>query len=323
MEVTMEKLKIFSGSSHPQLAEKVSQELGISLSPIEIYRYRTGCFEVALNDNVRGCHVFLFQTSLPKEDLLHCHLWELLEMVSAAKKASAEKITVVMPYCSYARSDKKWRGRMPISGKLLAAFLEAAGMDRILGIDFHSSQFEGFFSLETVVDHLRTLPLIANQLKKLGFNSENSLILPGDEGFHKKAEELGKRLGLEVGSVEKIRLTSDQVKIHSIGGLVEGKRIIVADDEVCTAGTIRAITEKLEELKAESVTVAVTHGLFQGKAFYNLSHPLIKEIIVTDTLPIPDEIQERLPLTIISVVPLLAAAIKEIYTGGSVSKLFE
>lgn len=317
------RLRVFSGSSHPQLASDICQLLGISLSPIETYHYRTGCFEVGLNDNVRGCHVFLLQTSLPDEHLHHRHLWELFQMINAAKKASAAEITVVMPYISYARSDRKWRGRMPIAGKLLVTFLEKAGMDRMVSIDLHSAQLEGFFDTETIVDHLRTLPLIANHLKSQDFSQFNSLILPGDEGFHKRAEDLGERLGLAVGSVEKTRINADKVKIQAIKGGVSGRKIIIADDEICTAGTVREIVEKCTELKAGSVIIAVTHGLFQGKAVENLAHPLIKEIVVTDTLPIPDELKRKLPLTVLSVGPLLAAAIKEIYTQGSISRLFE
>lgn len=319
----MDRLRIFAGSSHPELAKAICQELGVKLSPITVYRYRTGCFEVALEDNVRGCRVFLLQTLLAKEEMLHLHIWELFQMVNAAKKASAKEITVVMPYNGYGRSDKKWRGRMAIAGKLLASLLETAGMDRMVGIDFHSPEFEGFFSETTVVDHLRTLPLAAQYLKTKGLSHNNSLILPGDEGRHKKSEELGRRLGIAVGSVEKTRISDTKVEIRAIQGDVKGKIVIIDDDEICTAGTVRAITEKLEKQKAKAVIISATHGLFQGDALANLSHPLIQEIVVTDTLPIPEKIKENLPLKVLSVAPLLAAAIREIYTEGSVSKLFE
>lgn len=322
-KLNLKRLRIFSGSSHPQLAKEICKILGVPLSLTETYHYRTGCFEIGLNDNVRGCHVFLIQTSLPDENLLHRHLWELFLMINAAKKASAAEITVVMPYISYARSDKKWRGRMPIAGKLLSSFLEKAGMDRMVTIDLHSAQIEGFFDTETIVDHLRALPLIANHLMHKGLNQKNALLLPGDEGFHKRAEDLGNRLGIPVGSVEKIRLADERVKIQAIKGKLRGKRIIIVDDEICTAGTVREIVEKSSKLGAKSIIVAATHGLFQGKAIENLTHPLIKEILVTDTIPIGEEIQNKLPLTIISVAPLLGSAIREIYTQGSVSSLFK
>jgi ribose-phosphate pyrophosphokinase len=250
-------------------------------------------------------------------------------MIAAAVKASAKEVTVVMPYLSYACSDKKWRGRMPIAGKLFGAeLLEEAGMDRMVGIEFHSPEFEGFYGGRTKVDHLRTLPIIAHYLQQKNISQKKALILPGDEGFHKRAEELGRRLGLSVGSVEKTRIGADKVVIQAIKGEVKGREIIIFDDEICTATTVGELAKRLQEDGAKSVLIAATHGLFQGKAIENLNLPLIEEIIITDTVPLsnPDQagyLPEKLPLKVISVAPLLAAAIKEIQEEGSVSRLFE
>lgn len=318
----MDRLRIFSGSSYPELGESVAECLGIAPSPIKVHPYKNGCFEVVLGENVRGCHVFLIQTSLPDPQLLHYHLFELLQMVNAAFKASAKEITVVMPHLSYARSDKKWTGRMPIVATLLAAILRQAGMRRMVGVDFHSPQFESSFSTLTVVDHLRTLPLIGHHLKEKGLSKQEAFILPGDEGFHKRAESLGELLGLEVGSVEKTRLGPEEVAISAISGEVENKKVIVFDDEICTASTMAEITRQLQQKQVRGIIVVATHALFQGKAKENLSSPLVEEVVVTDTVPIPSSLKEELPLSVIPVAPLLAQAIREIYEEGSVSKLF-
>ena len=320
----MDRLKIFAGSSCKELGEAVGDKLGIKLSPTKIYHYQTGCFEVALEDNVRGCKVFLLQSSLPNENALHRHIWELFQMINAAKKASAKEITVVIPYLSYARSDKKWRSRMSIAGKLFAAMLEKAGMDRIIGIDFHSPEFQGFFDTDTIVDHLPTLPLLAQYLREKSFSPKKTLILPGDGGFYEEAKELGARLSLPVGSVIKKRVDSNTVRIEEIDGKVKGKNVIIADDEICTAGTTSTLSQKVHRLGATSIIIVTTHGLFQGKAIPRLQHPWITEIIVTDTIPLSQEKLRKtgLPIKVVSIVPLLATAIREIYIDGSVSRLF-
>ena len=319
----MDRLKIFAGSSCKELGEAVSDKLGIKLSPTKVYHYQTGCFEVALDDNVRGCRVFLLQTSAPNENALHRHIWELLQMINAAKKASAKEITVVIPYLSYARSDKKWRSRMSIAGKLFATMLEKAGVDRIIGIDFHSPEFQGFFDTRTIVDHLQTLPLLAQYLREKNLSPKDTLILPGDGGFYKEAKELGVKLNLPVGSVKKRRLNSDEVKIESIEGKIKGKIVVIADDEICTAGTTSTVAKKVHELGATNIIIVATHGLFQGEAIKRLQQDWITEIVVTDTVPFQEKLLKAgLPLQVVSVVPLLAAAIREIYIDGSVSRLF-
>ena len=314
------RLKIFSGSSCPELAARVCKKLGVNLSPVQIEQYSNGCFEVILGENIRGCKVFLIQTS-PLRDL-HQNLWELYEMVNAACKASAKEINVVMPYVSYARSDKKYTGRMPIAGKLFTQFLETAGMDRFVGIDFHSPEFEGFFDLKTRVDHLRAYPLIINFLKSKDLTK--AVLLPGDDGASKKVAKFSEGIGVPCGNVKKRRISDTKVIIDSIEGEIKDKDVFIIDDEICAATTIKEVGKKVEELGANSLTVVATHGLFVGKAIDNLkSIKILKEIAVTDTVPIADEVKKNLPLTIIPIDELLSRAILEIYQEGSVSKLFE
>jgi ribose-phosphate pyrophosphokinase len=323
----MDRLKIFAGSSSKELGEQICLRLGIPLSPITIYPYDTGCFEVALDDNVRGCQVFIIQTAIPDQDLLHRHLWELFQMINAAKKSSAKEITVITPYLGYDRSDKTWRSHMSISGRLLVAFLEKAGMNRAVGINFHSSAFQGFFGTDIAVDHLSALPLLAHTLLQKQIPLKRAIVLPGDRGFEKEAEKFGQALEVPVGTVKKRRINSRKVTIESISGEISGKNVIIVDDAVCTAGTAVELANHLEKRKAKSITLATIHGLFSEKAPSRLSLSPISEIIVTDTVPIDPskrkQIEKGASLTIVSIVPLLARAIREIYTGGSINRLFE
>lgn len=320
----MNTFKVFSGSSHPKLSKDICHILGEPLCATETYNYRNGCFEVALVDNMRGYHVFILQTSVPDKAALHIHLFELLEMVQAARKASAEKITVFMSHTSYARSDRKWRGHIPITGHLLANLLCTAGMDRFVGMDLHSPQFLGFFPPGIVVDHLSAFRILTNYLKGKGFSPGETLILPGDSGFQTEAERFGEILGLPVGRVEKERVGDEKVVIKSIEGEVEGRHIILCDDEIAAATTVRTIAEKLEKRGALGITAVATHMLCSPKTVENLKFHLFEEVVVTDSVPIPPIHSASLPLKALSVAPLLATAIKEICTvGGSISKLFE
>lgn len=320
----MDTFKIFSGSSHPKLAGDICRILGEPLCATETYNYRNGCFEVALVDNMRGYHVFILQTSVPDKAALHIHLFELLEMVQAARKASADKITVFMPHTSYARSDRKWRGHIPITGHLLANLLCTSGMDRFVAMDLHSSQFLGFFPPNIVVDHLSAFRILADHLKEKQYSPEEALILPGDRGFQAEAERFGEALGLPVGRIEKKRLGDEKVVIKSIEGPIEGRHIILCDDEIAAATTVRTIAEELEERGALGITAVATHMLCSPKTVENLRFHLFEEVVVTDSVPLPPIHSASLPLKILSVAPLLAQAVKEICTiGGSISKLFE
>ncbi len=315
--------QIFATPSCHELVDRMCRKhMSIDMAPRLKHRYHNGCFEAQLGENVRNRHVFVVHTSMPDEAVLHAEIWELLQLVNAARKSSAREVTAVIPYLSYARSDKKWGGRMPIAGTLYARYLEDAGADRVVCIDLHSPQFQSAFDTKTIVDHLETLPMFARYLEERRFENE-TVILPGDEGFHKVADELAGSLRLKAGSVEKTRVDAQTVKIGAIHGDVAGKTVIIADDEILTAGTMSAVAETAMEQGAHEVIVVATHALFQGNAAANLSQPYIKEIIITDTVPLADSVREQLPVTVLSIDHLLSEAIKAILMGGSVSRLLK
>jgi len=307
----MRKIKIFTGSSHPSLARKICRQLNIPLSPLEIKEYTNGCFEVILKDNVCEKTVFLIQTSLPNSCRLHRNIWELCQMINAALKSGAKEAVVIMPYISYARSSKIYTFGMTVSGELLVKLLEASGMKRFIGIDFHSREFEKCFSKKEKLYHLSALSLIAAYLGRK--NLENTVLLSADQGASKSASFLAERLNLLLGSVEKERISDTKVKIKKINSKVFGKDIIVVDDEISTGATARTLGKKLEKLGAKNLTIAVTHGLFAGEAIANLQEiKILKQVIVSDTVPISREARKSLPLKILSVAEVLAKTIREI-----------
>jgi len=304
------EIKIFSGRSHRGLAEEICQKLHIKLSLTKVQEYANGCFEIILQDELKGRKVFLIQTSVPQT--LHRDFWELLQMVNAAKKNGAKEIIVVMPYVSYARSDKIYAPGMAISAELLIRILKESGIARFIGIDFHSKEFEKFLlELNIKGYHLSALPLIAECLKTKRIG--DGIMLPGDEGALDKTVLLAKKLGLPVGVAKKKRIDDKTVIIEDIVGEVSEKDIIVLDDEISVGTTIGTLGKKLEELSAKSLTVAVTHGLFVGKAIENLkSLKILREIVVTDSLPISSEVEKSLSVRVLSVAGLIAEKIKEI-----------
>ena len=327
----MNEVKIFSGSSSQLLAGKICQQVGVSPSPFKIKEYANGCFEVVLQDSVKDCKVFLIQTSIPQT--LHRDLEELRQMINAAKENGAREIIVVMPYVSYARSDKeksdkKYIPGMAIAGKLLIELLKESGtvkvkkagkvirvnrMTRFIGIDFHSKKFAKFLSeLDVRAYHLSALPLIVRYLKKK--NLKNAIVLPADKGASKNANFLARELNVPVGSVDKTRISDTKARIEKITGEVAGKDVIFFDDEISPAATtVTTLGKELEKRGAKSLTVAVTHASIINKTIRKLMGiKILKEIIVTDTVPIPREASESLPLRVISVAEILAETIREI-----------
>lgn len=305
----MEKIEIFSGGSHLELAERVCQRLEVRLSFLKRKEYRNGCFELIFEGDVSQKIVFLIQTSLPDSDNLHKHIWELFQMVSFAKNHRAKEIIVVMPYVSYARSDKKYASKMCINAQLLVKILEYSGMTGFIGIDFHSKNFEGFFSSKAY--HLSALDLFVKVLKER--NLESAFILPGDMGILKNTSILAEKLGIPFGEVEKERISDTEVRIKEIRGEFRDKDVIIFDDEISTGTTLKTLAEEVERGGVKSITFAVTHGLFVGGALRNFQGiEKLEEIIVTDTVPIKKEIGESLPLRIISIDNLLAEKIREI-----------
>lgn len=308
----LKEIRIFSGKSHPALAEKVCQQLKIPLSPLRIEEYSNSCSEIILEKDVRDKIVFLIQTSSP--DNLFKNIWELLLMIKTVSVFGAKEIIVIMPYISYARSDKKhkkYSDRMIIAGEFLIELLEEKGMKRFIGVDFHSEKFEKFFSSKTKVYHLSALPMIAKALKEK--NLRNAILLAPDKGARKKTSLLAKELKIPFGWVEKKRIDDTNIRIKKIYGEITGKDVIILDDEISAGTTIKVLAKELKKLRARSLTVAVTHGLFVRDALKNFQDiKILKEIIVTDTVPISREIKKSLPLRVLSIDKLLADKIKEI-----------
>ena len=310
------EIKIFSGRSHPGLAEEICQKLHIKLSLTKVQEYANGCFETILQDELKDRKVFLIQTSVPQT--LHRDLWELLQMVNAANENGASEITVVMLYVSYARSDKercdeKYIPGMAVAGRLLVRLLKASEMTRFIGIDFHSESFERFLSDEGIkVYHLSVLPLIAEYLKTKRIG--DGVVLSGDKGALDKTVLLAKKLDLPIGVVKKKRIDDKNVLIEDIVGEVSGKDVIIFDDEISPAATtLKTLAKELEKRGAKSVTAAVTHASFAQETIKNLQEfRILREIVVTDTVPIPEEARRLLPLRVISVAGLIAEKIKEI-----------
>ncbi|MFA5878143.1 MAG: ribose-phosphate diphosphokinase [Candidatus Staskawiczbacteria bacterium] len=304
----MEGVKIFSGKSHRELAEKVCEKLGIALSDLKIEEFKNGCFEPILGEDIKGKIVFLFQTSRSDNRDLHKDIWELFQIINAAKSSGAKEVIVIMPYASYARSDKVHAPGMGICAELLIKLLESSGMTGFIGIDFHSGKFEKFFSTE--VYQLSALDLLAEALK--GINPKISFLLPADMGALKNGSILAEKLGITVGQVEKERISDTEVRIKRITGDFSGKDVIIFDDEISTGATLKTLAKEIED-KAKSISFAVTHGIFVGDSIKNFQEiKKLKEIISTDTVPASKELRESLPLRVITVAGLLAQKIKEV-----------
>ena len=307
---------IFSGSAHVELAKEICRHLKMRLSPNTINRFSNDCLGVQLKANCREADVFIIQPLVPP---VQEHLMELLLMLDAARGASAARITAVIPHYAYARSDKKDAPRISIAARLVADLLVTAGANRVLTMTLHSPQVHGFFSVP--VDHMNALKVLAAHFRSR--NLRNTVVVSPDLGNAKAATHFARMLKLPVAAANKQRLSDDKVVIDAIVGEVEGKNVIVIDDEISNGGTIVEVLRKLRERHVKRITVACTHGLFTGKAIERLrAQPDIEEIVATNTVPIPRE--KRLPnMHILSVAPLLAETINRIHVGKSVSALFD
>ncbi len=315
---------IISGTSHFGLAKRVADKLGKECVLPKIYRYGTGDFEVRIPVNVRRQTVFVIQTFLPYLEKVCYHFLETVFIVNAAYKASAQEVNLVVPHLGWDQSDKKWTGRMPIAGELIAAMFHYAGVRRYIGLHFHSPQFPGFFPLSCIVDHLVATPILIRAVEQNGWQ-ENAVLVAGDLGFAKMGRKIADRLGLPLIKIDKERISGREIKIHEIYGKEEipGKRVILWDDKIVRGSTMRGIIDALTKMGAEEFVIVATHGLFTEATIKNLNHPRVKHIIVTDSVPQSSEVRSSLPIEIVSIDELLAAAIREIsIERGSVSKLF-
>lgn len=307
---------VFSGSAHPELAEEVCRHLGTPLSPVRVDRFANDCLEVQLQANCRERDVFIVQ---PLVKPVQEHLVELLLMLDAARGASAARTTVVMPHYSYARSDKKDTPRISIGGRLIADLLVTAGADRILAMTLHSPQVHGFFSVP--VDHLHALRELARHFRQ--YDLSNTTVVSPDLGNAKEAAHFARRLGVRVAAGAKQRFADDRVTISSVIGDVEGRDIIVLDDEIAKGSTVLELLDRLREIGVRSIRVACTHGLFADGALKRIGDESdVLEIVCTNTVPVPE--RERTPkLKVLSIAPALAEAVRRIHDGESVSALFD
>lgn len=307
---------MFGGSAHPELSAEVCAQLGVPLLPVRLRRFATDCLEVQLQANCRERDVFLIQ---PLVRPVSEHLMELLLMLDAARGASAARTTVVLPYYAYARSDKKDAPRISIGGRLVADLLVAAGASRVLAMTLHSPQVHGFFSVP--VDHLHALRELAAHFR--GYDLSNTTVVSPDLGNAKEAAHFARLLGVAVAAGAKQRFADDRVEISSVIGEVADRDIIVLDDEIAKGSTVLELLGKLRELRARSIRIACTHGLFSAGALKRIAdQPDVLEIVCTNTVPIPET--ERVPnLEILSIAPALAEAMRRIHNGESVSALFD
>ncbi|MFN4232683.1 ribose-phosphate diphosphokinase [Thermus sp.] len=305
------EIKLFTGNAHPDLARRVAEALGIPLGKALVDRFPDGEVQVRLLESVRGNDVYLIQpTSPPVND----HLMELLLLADAARRSSAGRINAVIPYFGYARQDKQTQGREPVSAKLVANLLETVGVHRVIAIDLHAPQIQGFFDIP--VDHLSAVRLFARYLQEKGY-TENGVVVSPDAGRAEEARRLSERLGLPFAMLAKRRHGPKETSVTYVIGEVVGKRPLVIDDIVSTGGTIRRGVEALLQAGAlPEVVVMATHPVLVGEARENLSHPAIREVIFTDTIPLKDG-----GYTVLSTAELLAQAIQHVHTNQSVSAL--
>jgi ribose-phosphate pyrophosphokinase len=311
----MSRIAVFSGGAHPELAAEICARLGEPLLPSRVQRFANDCLEVQLQANCRERDVFLVQPLSPP---VQEHLVELLLMVNAAKGASAGRITVVMPHYAYARSDKKDAPRISIGGRLVADLLSAAGANRVLTIALHSPQVHGFFSVP--VDHLHALRELADHFRQ--YDLSNTVVVSPDLGYAKEASAFARRLGTSVAAGAKQRFEDDRVSISAIIGDVAGKDVIILDDEIAKGSTVLELLTHLRRQGVRSIRVACTHGLFAAGALERLGgQEDVLEIVCTNTVPIV--LEDPAPkLTVLSVAPALAEAMRRIHAGESVSELF-
>jgi len=315
MSTQGESLKVITGNSNSDLSEKIADCLGIDLVDATVNRFSDGEIGVEIDESIRGDHVFVIQpTSPPVND----NLMELLIMIDALKRASAGEITAVTPYYGYARQDRKAKARDPITAKLIANLLSESGADRVVAIDLHARQIQGFFDIP--VDNLLGAPLLTKHFMEKDL--EDTIVVAPDIGGVKRARDFSEKLNTSIAIIDKRRPEANVSEVMNIIGDVEDKNIILVDDMIDTAGTITQAAQALKDHGANDVYATCTHPLFSGPAIERIEESPIKELVVTDTLSLPEE-KKIDKITTESVAPLLAAAIERIYETLSVSVLFD
>lgn len=309
----MAPLKLISGNANRELALKIAEYLGMELADAEVTQFADGETCVRINENMRGADVFVIQPTCPP---VNHNLMELLTLIDALLRASAQRITAVIPYYGYARQDRKVQPRVPITAKLVANLITAAGAHRILCMDLHVGQIQGFFDIP--VDHLFAAPVFIEHFKKMDL--ENLVIVSPDTGGVERVRAFAKRLRASIAIIDKRRLQNSEVEVMNIIGDVRGKDLIIVDDIVDTATTLTKASDALKEAGAKRIFASCTHAVLSKDAPSKLLHSSLEKIFVTDTIPLKDKRCEK--IEVLSVAPLLAEAIKRIHENTSVSSLF-
>ena len=310
------RMRIFTGNANPDLAREIAENLGTTVGDAVINRFNNGEVQVMINESVRGKDIFIVQPTCGP--IVNDNVMELLIMADAFKRASASHITAVIPYYGYARQDRKARGREPITAKLMADLLECAGITRVVTIDLHAAQIQGFFNVP--FDHMPGQPILAEYIKSK--NLEDLIVVSPDLGGVSRARTMAERLGCGMAIIDKRRPEPGVAEVMNLIGNVEGKTAILVDDMIDTAGTLCAAVATLKQKGAEKVYVCATHPIFSGPAYERIENSQIDELVVCNTVAVPQEKQTG-KINVISVAPLLARAINNVYDNKSVASLFD
>ena len=309
-------LKIFALSSNRPLAAKIAEEIGLELGQVSVTQFSDGEIKINIDESVRGCHVYIVQsTSYPVND----NLMELLIMVDALRRASAKTINIVIPYYGYARQDRKAQSREPITAKLVANMITQAGADRVLTLDLHAAQIQGFFDIP--VDHLLGAPLLANHFLENNFKDKDIVVVSPDHGGVTRARKMAEFLHAPIAIVDKRRPKANVAEVMNIIGEVKGKVAVLIDDMIDTAGTITLAAQAIKDAGALEVYACCTHAVLSGPALERINNSVIKEVVVTDSIEVPAE-KTGGKIVQISVDQLMAEAIRRIHENRSVSPLF-
>jgi ribose-phosphate pyrophosphokinase len=312
----MNDMKVFSGRATPELAAQMCDYLGLPLGRITIGNFPDGEISCKIEQDVRGRDIFIVQSTCPP---VNENLMELLILIDSFKRASAERITTVIPYFGYARQDRKDEGRVPITAKLAANLITRAGADRVLTMDLHAAQIQGFFDIP--VDHLHAAPVIDNHFKGMDFCEDEIVVVSPDEGSIKRALTHVSGLGGRLAIVDKRRSGGQTKQANLIGGPIDGMVALIFDDMISTAGSICGAAEKVKQAGARAIYLGATHGVLCGPAIERIKNAPVEKVVITDTIPLRPE--KRLPkIEVLSVAPLLGEAVKRIHRNESVSRLF-
>ncbi|KKE77589.1 ribose-phosphate diphosphokinase [Oceanobacillus caeni] len=308
-------LKVLSLNSNPKLAQEIADHIGVSLGKCTVSKFSDGEVQINIEESVRGCDVYVIQSTCAP---VNQHLMELLIMIDALKRASAKSINIVMPYYGYARQDRKARAREPIAAKLVANLIETAGADRVISLDLHAPQIQGFFDIP--IDHLQGVPILSNYFESKGL--DDVIVVSPDHGGVTRARKMADRLKAPIGIIDKRRPRPNVAEVMNIIGNIEGKTAILIDDIIDTAGTITLASNALIEHGAKEVYACCTHPVLSGPAIERIRNSQIKELVVTNSIPLPPE-KEIENITKLSVAPLIGEAIIRVHELQSVSILFD